>query len=42
MNNTTIKSYAIWACVQLIEAAKQRAYEYDITEDGKNDPKTQS
>ena len=38
MNKTAIKNYAIWARVQLIEAAKQRAYEYEITEDGKNDP----
>ena len=38
MNKTAIKNFAIWARVQLIEAAKQRAYEYEITEDGKNDP----
>ena len=36
MNKTAIKSYAIWARVQLIEAAKQRAYEYEITENGEN------
>lgn len=35
MNKTAIKNYAIWARVQLIEAAKQRAYEYEIT-DGEN------
>ena len=33
MNKTAIKNYAIWARAQLIEAAKQRAYEYEITED---------
>ena len=36
MNKTAIKNFAIWARVQLIEAAKQRAYEYDITENGEN------
>ena len=36
MNKTAIKNYAIWARVQLIEAAKQRAYEYEITESGEN------
>ena len=36
MNKTAIKNYAIWARVQLIDAAKQRAYEYEITEDGEN------
>lgn len=38
MNKTTIKNYAIWARVQLIESAKQRAYEYEITENGENNP----
>ena len=37
MNKTAIKNYAIWARVQLIEAAKQRAFEYAIT-GGENDP----
>ena len=37
MNKTAIKNYAIWARVQLIEAAKQRAFEYAIT-DGENNP----
>ena len=37
MNKTAIKNYAIWARVQLIESAKQRAFEYAIT-DGENDP----
>ena len=36
MNKTAIKNYAIWARVQLIESAKQRAFEYEITEDGEN------
>lgn len=31
MNKTAIKNYAIWARVQLIEAVKQKAYEYGIT-----------
>ena len=38
MNKTTIKNYAIWARIQLIESAKQRAYEYEITENGENNP----
>lgn len=36
MNKSAIKNFAIWARVQLIEAAKQRAYEYEITENGEN------
>ena len=36
MNKTAIKNYAIRARVHLIEAVKQRAYEYEITEDGEN------
>ena len=36
MNKTAIKNFAIWARVQLIEAAKQRAFEYEITESGDN------
>lgn len=36
MNKTAIKNFAIWARVQLIEAAKQRAFEYEITENGEN------
>ena len=36
MNKTAIKNYAIWARVQLIESAKQRAFEYAIS-DGEND-----
>ena len=38
MNKTAIKNYAIWARVQLIEAAKQRAFEYEITDGGENKP----
>ena len=36
MNKTAIKNFAIWARVQLIEAAKQKAFEYEITENGEN------
>lgn len=36
MNKAAIKNFAILARVQLIEAAKQRAYEYGITENGEN------
>ena len=36
MNKTAIKNFAIWTRVQLIENAKQRAYEYEITEKGEN------
>ena len=36
MNKTAIKNFAIWARVQLIEAAKQRAFEYEITENSEN------
>lgn len=36
MNKAAIKNYAIWARVQLIESAKQRAYEYEITATGNN------
>jgi len=38
MNKTAIKNFAVWARVQLIESAKQRAYEYGITEKSENDP----
>ena len=38
MNKTAIKNYAVWARIQLIESAKQRAYEYEITENGENNP----
>ena len=36
MNKTAIKNFAIWARVQLIDAAKQRAFEYEITDGGEN------
>ena len=34
MNKTAIKNFAIWARVNLIEAAKQRAYLYEINSEG--------
>ena len=37
MNKTAIKNYAIWARVNLIEAVKQRAYQYEITKDSITD-----
>ena len=37
MNKTAIKNYAIWARVSLIESAKQRAYQYEITKDNITD-----
>ncbi len=36
MNKTAIRNYAIRARIQLIESAKQRAYQYEITENGEN------
>ena len=42
MNKTAIKNYAIWARLQLIESAKQRAYEYEITENGESNPNLDS
>ena len=36
MNKTAIKNFAIWSRVNLIDAAKQKAYEYEITKDGAN------
>ena len=38
MNKTAIKNFAVWARVQLIESVKQRAFEYDVTENGENKP----
>lgn len=38
MNKTAIKNFAVWARVTLITAVKQRAYEYEVTKDGTNDP----
>ncbi len=37
MNKTAIKNFAIWARVNLIESAKQRAFEYQIEEGGELD-----
>ena len=37
MNKTAIKNFAIWARVNLIEAVKQRAYQYEITKDNITD-----
>lgn len=34
MNKTAIKNFAIWSRVTLIDAVKQKAFEYDITEQG--------
>ena len=42
MNKTAIKNFAIWARVQLIESAKQRAYEYEITENGEYNPRLET
>ena len=42
MNKTAIKNFAIWARVNLIEAVKQRAYEYEITKDGANNTSLES
>ena len=38
MNKTAIKNFAIKARIQLIEAAKQRAYEYEIADSGDKKP----
>jgi len=38
MNKTAIKNFAVAARVTLIGAVTQRAYEYEITEGGVNDP----
>ena len=37
MNKTAIKNFAIWARVNLIDATKQRAYQYEITKDNITD-----
>lgn len=42
MNKTAIKNFAIWARVNLIESAKQKAYEYEITKDGANNKSLES
>ena len=33
MNKNALKTYAVWARVQLMEQVKQKAFEYGITED---------
>ncbi len=38
MNKTAIKNFAVWARVTLINAVTQMAFEYDVTENGKNAP----
>ena len=38
MNKTAIKNFAVWARVTLINAVTQMAFEYDVTENGRNDP----
>lgn len=38
MNKTAIKNFAVEARVMLLEAVKQRAFEYEVTEGGKSDP----
>ncbi|WP_294412112.1 BREX-1 system adenine-specific DNA-methyltransferase PglX, partial [uncultured Ruminococcus sp.] len=38
MNKTAIKNFAIAARLTLIDAVTQRAYEYEVTENGKNNP----
>lgn len=42
MNKTAIKNFAISARITLIDAVTQRAFEYEITENGKNDPYLES
>jgi len=42
MNKTAIKNFAVWARVTLINAVTQMAFEYDVTENGKNDPTQES
>lgn len=38
MNKTAIKNFAVEARVMLLEAVRQRAFEYEVTEGRKNDP----
>lgn len=38
MNKTAIKNFAVAARITLIDAVTQKAYEYGVTENGKNDP----
>ena len=38
MNKTAIKKFAVSARITLIQAVTQKAFEYEVTENGKNDP----
>ncbi len=38
MNKNAIKNFAVSARIMLIQAVTQKAFEYEVTEDGKNDP----
>ena len=38
MNKNAIKNFAVSARIMLIQAVTQKAFEYEITENGKNDP----
>lgn len=42
MNKNAIKNFAVTARVTLIQAVTQKAYEYEVTENGKNDPAQES
>ena len=42
MQKTAIKNFAVWARTTLMEAVTQNAFEYEITEHGKNDPSLES
>lgn len=42
MNKNAIKNFAVTARVTLIQAVTQKAFEYEITADGKNDPAQES
>ena len=42
MNKNAIKNFAVTARVMLIDAVKQCAFEYEVTEGGKNDPAQES
>lgn len=42
MNKTAIKNFAVEARVMLINAVTQCAYEYEVTDGGKNDPAQES
>lgn len=38
MNKNAIKNFAVSARIMLIQAVTQKAFEYEVTENGKNDP----